>query len=65
MPEAMYFGVGEDDSGWFYAVSVNGAYRVCPQRYGTMSQAVAAMMLKVERVRQVIQDRPDDTAWTN
>lgn len=51
MPDVLYFGIGLDEDGYFYAVAIGHAYKVCPDRFSSMDEATTALMEVIERTR--------------
>ena len=51
MPETLYFGVGEDDQGFFFGVMLEDHYAITPCRFATMQEAVEALMAYIDDMR--------------
>jgi hypothetical protein len=52
MADVLYFGIGLDDDGYFYAVGVGDrTYKACDSRYATLEEATQALTEVIERAR--------------
>lgn len=61
MTEALYFGVGEDEQGFFYVVGVGDAYRPSLERFPSSTEATVALVHFLEVALQKLRTQP----WLN